>query len=188
MLVIDSDGTVSVQFDAARMTEINEQTAIWVQHLKVEPGKLQRHIWRGQLNESDPELWDKITGRVQRGFMGEWAVAAYLRAPYAWRLLDAQRDVSDVDGVHVRTVDDYTKRLITHEYDNPGPYVLAVADWDTATVVLRGWLHLRHCNVPEHWWATPKAPAFFTPATALHPMPMLRHHYNERKRRLNNGV
>lgn len=185
MLVIDQTGTVSVQFDRARMALIDGNTETWIQHLRERPDKLQRHKWRGQLADTDPELWDKITGRVRRGFMGEAATAAYLRAPYEWRLLNAERDETDVDGVQVRTVDDYTKRLITHEYDKPAPYVLAVADYDTATVVLRGWLHLRHCNVPEHWWDTPNAPAFFTPATALHPMPMLRHYYNERKRRCN---
>ena len=188
MLVIDSDGTVSVQFDRWRMDELREQTDIWVQHLKTNPNKLERHIWRGQLDPSDPNLWETITGRVQRGFMGERAVAAYVRAPYEWRLLECGRDETDVDGIQVRTVDNFKKRLITHEYDRPAPYVLAVADWDTATVVLRGWLHLRHCNVKEHWWATQKAPAFFTPATALHPMPILRRHYEKRKRRLNSGV
>ena len=188
MLVIDSDGTVSIQFDPWRMQEIQKQTETWINHLKANPRKLKRHIWRGQLNESDPHLFDKITGRCQRGFMGERAVAAYVRAPYEWRLLESERDETDVDGIQVRTVDDFTKRLITHEYDRPAPYVLAVADWDTATVVLRGWLHLRHCNVREHWWATSRAPAFFTPATELHPMRTLREHYKNRKRRLSNGV
>jgi hypothetical protein len=188
VLVIDSDGTVSVQFDPWKMQEIQEQTNTWVQHLKDNPAKLERHIWRGQLNPSDPNLWNTIMKRCQRGFMGERAVAKYVGATYEWRLLEAGRDETDVDGIQVRTVDNFRKRLITHEYDRPAPYVLAVADWDTATVVLRGWLHLRHCNVREHWWATQRAPAFFTPATELHPMRTLRQHYNDRKRRLNNGV
>lgn len=188
MLVIDSDGGVSVQFDKARMAMIDKNTETWLAHLRARPDKLERHVWRGQLSDSDPALWDKITERVQRGFMGETATAAYLRAPYEWELLNAERDETDVDGVQVRTVSDFNKRLITHEYDKPAPYVLAVADYGTASVVLRGWLHLRHCNVQDHWWATIRAPAFFTPATALHPMPTLRHYYNERKRRCQNGV
>ena len=185
MLVIDRAGTVSVQFDPARMAVIDKNTNLWLAHLRGNPDKLRRHIRRGLLTESDPALWERITERVQRGFMGELATATYLRVPYEWRLLNAETDETDVDGVQVRTVDDFNKRLITHEYDKPAPYVLAVADYGTASVILRGWLHLRHCNVPEHWWAESKAPAFFTPATALHPMSSLRQYHEQRKRRCN---
>ena len=181
MLVIDRAGTVSVQFDGARLATVDRNTEIWLEHLRGNPDKLARHIKRGLLDPTGADTWNKIKERVQRGFMGELAVASYLRAPYEWRLDDSHG--TDVDGVQVRTVDNYTKRLITHEYDPPAPYVLAVADYGTASVVLRGWLHLRHCNIREHWWAESNAPAFFTPATALHPMATLRQHYDKRKRR-----
>jgi hypothetical protein len=186
VLVIDRDNRVTVQLDRARMAMIDELTETWLAHLRERPTKLERHIHRGQLAVNDPQLWDKITERVQRGFMGEMATAAYLRAPYKFDINDYA--ASDVDGVEVRTVGDFNKRLITHEYDKPAPYVLAVADYGTASVVLRGWLHLRHCNQPEHWVNTVRAPAFFTPATALHPMHTLRHYYQQRKRRCTNGV
>lgn len=183
MLVIDRAGTVSVQFDPGRMATINRNTDTWLAHLRCNPDKLARHIKRGLLDHTDTALWERITERVQRGFMGELAVATYLRAPYEFDINDYP--ASDVDGVEVRTVDNLNKRLITHEYDKPAPYVLAVADYGTASVILRGWLHLRHCNVPDHWWADSPAPAFFTPATALHPMATLRAYYNQRKRRCN---
>ena len=93
-------------------------------------------------------------------------------------------NATDVDGVQVRTTDNLRKRLITHEYDPPAPYVLAVADYGTQTVILRGWLHLRHCNVPEYWRTDVVAPAYFVPATALHPMATLRQYYQQRKRRI----
>ena len=185
MLVIDDHGTVSVQFDAARMAVVDRNTNIWLAYLRGNPDKLRRHLWRGLLDESDPDVFDRVRHRVQIGFMGELATAVYLREPYEWHLRDIERDETDVDGVQVRTVDDYNKRLITHDYDTPAPYVLAVADYGTASVVLRGWLHLRHCNVPEHWFTQTRAPAYFTPATALHPMPTLRQYHEQRKRRLN---
>lgn len=183
MLVIDEQGAVSVQFDGGRMAMVDRNTNIWLAHLRGNPKKLHAHIRRGLLNENDPDVFDKIRERVQRGFMGEIATAVYLREPYEWQLLNADRDALDVAGVQVRTVGDYGKRLITHEYDPPAPYVLAVADYGTASVVLRGWLHLRHCNVPDHWWADSPMPAFFTPATALHPMATLRQYHEQRKRR-----
>ena len=185
MLVIDERGAVSVQFDPARMTVVDRNTNTWLAHLRGNPTKLAAHIRRGLLNPDDPAVMETIRERVQRGFMGEMATAVYLREPYEWRLLNADRDALDVAGVQVRTVDNYQKRLITHEYDPPAPYVLAVADYGTASVVLRGWLHLRHCNVPDHWWAHLNPPAYFTPATALHPMRTLREYHEQRKRRCN---
>lgn len=181
MLVIDRDGTVAVHFDPARMAVVDKNTAIWVEHLRSKPDKLRRHVHRGLLDANQPDLWQKITERVQRGFMGELATAVYLRAPYEWDLQNYA--ATDVDGVQVRTVSDFNKRLITHEYDPQAPYVLAVADYGTASVVLRGWLHLRHCNVRAHWRDDSRAPAYFVPATALHPMAMLRSEYTKRKRR-----
>jgi hypothetical protein len=163
------------------MATVDKNTDTWLNHLRSNPDKLRRHVHRGLLDGDDPELWAKITERVQRGFMGELAVAAYLRAPYEWRLENPAD--TDVDGVQVRTVSDFKKRLITHEYDPQAPYVLAVADYGTASVVLRGWLHLRHCNVREHWRNDSRAPAYFVPATALHPMATLRQYYQQRKRR-----
>lgn len=188
MLVISDVGTVSVQFDNERLAMIDRNTNTWLAHLDSNPKVLERHVLRGGLSMADPKLFDRIRERVERGFMGELATAVYLREPYQWRLLNADSDEFDVAGVQVRTVDNYTKRLITHQYDKPAPYVLAVADYGTRSVVLRGWLHLRHCNVPAHWEMNVPKPAFFTPATALHPMDTLREHHQQRKRRLSNGI
>ena len=184
MLVIDRDGTVIVNFDPGRMATVDRNTNTWLAYLRGDETALRRHIHRGNLNATQPDLWDVITERVQRGFMGELATAAYLRAPYEWRLQTYDKNGTDVDGIQVRTTDNLRKRLITHEYDPPAPYVLAVADYGTQTVILRGWLHLRHCNVREHWRTDVGAPAYFVPATALHPMATLRQYYQQRKRRI----
>ena len=173
MIVISDTGTITIQFDNTQMAVINRNTNVWLAYLRGNPDRLHRHVKRGLLNLSDKAVFDRIRERVQRGFMGELATAEYLRVPYEWHLRDIDSDDFDVAGIQVRTVDDYNKRLITHEYDKPAPYVLAVADYGTASVVLRGWLHLHECNRPEHWFTGTAAPAFFTPATVLHPMDTL---------------
>jgi len=173
VIVTDNTGTITIQFDNTQMAVINRNTNVWLAYLRGNPDRLRRHVARGLLNLSETDVFERIRERVQRGFMGELATAEYLGVPYHWELRDIQSDEFDVAGIQVRTVDDYNKRLITHEYDKPAPYVLAVADYGTASVVLRGWLHLRDCNRPEHWFTGTAAPAFFTPATALHPMATL---------------
>lgn len=125
----------------------------------------------------------KLRANMVMGFVGEVATAEYLDAEHHLVILHKGHGESDVDGVEVRSVTNPTHCLITNSQDKRAPFVLALVDVDTATVALRGWLHLRHCNVPAHWRTDVPRPAYFTPATALQPMATLRAYYQERKRR-----
>ena len=118
-----------------------------------------------------------------KGFIAEQALATYLDAPYVMEIGHNAAQRADVDGIEVRSVGRFTDCLITTPQDKQAVYVLAVVDLDFLEVVLRGWLHLRHCRVKEYWRTDIPKPAFLTPATALHPMTTLRDEYQRRKRR-----
>lgn len=183
MIVIDPAAIVTVQLSNDEMRQLHAHCNQWLAMWRNYPVLIERYAERGGIPLNAPDLSERAYRTLVMGRMGEMAVAQYLDAPYALNVQPGDINPTDVDGVEVRAVDNYLKRLITHEYDKPAPYVLAVCDDGTASVVLRGWLHLRHCNVPAHWWADAPKPAYFTPATELHPMAMLRHYYEQRKRR-----
>lgn len=182
MIVINPAELVTVQLTTADMGALTDHANQWCDMWASNPVLVQRYVTR----RGKPLNANTITEHRQHvinAFMGELATARYLGAPYEMRVLAGDINPTDVDGVEVRAVDNMSKCLITRTYDKPAPYVLAVCDEGIASVVLRGWLHLRHCNVPAHWRPTAPNPAYFTPATELHPMAMLRHYYEQRKRR-----
>lgn len=184
MLVIDEQtGYVSVQLNRQFMADLEKHVDAFIRQWVREPHKMANYVQRSGLHLTGPKLLAALHETTRRGFMGEKALADYLGVDYQLRVFAGYEPETDVDGVEVRTVDTWQKRLITHPYDKRAPFVLAVADHGTATVYLRGWLHLRHCNVANHWWAEAPHPAYFTPATALHPMASLLYHHQNRKRR-----
>lgn len=182
MLVIDDQTGVWVHFDNARMALVDEHTDTWERHMRQRPDKLRRFARRGLLDVDAPRFWEYCRERWRRGFMGELAVAAYLRAPYDWRLETAED--RDVDGVQVRTATTKRKPLITRTSDKSAPYALAVPDYDTCVALLQGWLPLKQCNVAEYYVEHETAPCFMVPPTALQPMRTLRQEYEQRKRRV----
>ena len=183
MIVTDALGTVTVQLENDAMAELHKHCKKWIAMWRRYPVLIERYSQRGGLSPTAPDLADRAYHTLLLGRMGELATARYLDAPYSLTVQPGDINPTDVDGVEVRAVDSYQKRLITHEYDKPSPYVLAVCDDGTATVVLRGWLHLRYCNQAQNWRTDVPKPAYFTPGTVLQPMDTLRTYYQNRKRR-----
>jgi hypothetical protein len=179
-IVSNADGTVTVQFDIDTLLKLDSFAHDMVQQCFREPIKVERFVGGRNVPKGD---YDVMHQKTRIAFMGEQATADYFGAPYTLRSYEGYTGKTDVDGIEVRTTDCFTKRLITHTYDKPAPFVLAVADFGTGTVVLRGWATLRECNVAAHWWNDAPQPAYFTPPTVLHPMHTLLAFYNERKRR-----
>lgn len=178
MIVISETGTVTLQLDTTMVRNTNE----FVTELRAT--RSTEAAWNKRFVDGVETQQDHLV----RAYLAEQAVAEYVDFDYRLEISDKARQRTDVDGIEVRAVRLLTHRLITQPHDKPAPYVLAVVDIDVATVVLQGWLHLRHCNVPAHWETNVPKPAYFTPPTALHPMDTLREHYHNRKRRLSNGI
>jgi len=172
VLVIDQTGTVEVQQDLLTV----QRTKQFVDLLLTVRRREAR--WT-EMFVDDPAMRPE---HLLRAFLAEQAFAEYLDCPYRLEISDKARR-TDVDGIEVRAVRRMTDHLITQPFDKQAPYVLAVVDHEIATVILRGWLELRDCNVREHWRSDAPRPAFFTPATALHPPATLRDQYQQRKRR-----
>ena len=174
MIVTNALGTVTIQLTLDALRDVTA----FVDKLIDRTNHDLRHLITNFVDSPN-----KMREKMVMGFIGEVAVAEYLDAIHHLAILHKGHGETDVDGVEVRSVNNPTHCLITHKYDKPAPYVLAFVDVDTATVVLRGWLHLRHCNVPGHWRTDVPKPAYFVPATVLQPMDTLRAYYQERKRR-----
>lgn len=164
------DGYVWVDLTEEMPAVIEHATAfneIW----RKNPALVKRWITRRGPNLNGKTIWDDHHEKVVLGFMGEIALAKHLDIAYEWRLQPGDLNPTDVAGYEVRTVDSARKRLITHSYDKPAPYVLAIADQHTATVCLAGWAWLAECNRPEHDLSSAHwHPAYFTPISALHPI------------------
>lgn len=175
MIVIDETDQVTVQLDLATLLDVTQ----FVEKLIARAETNLPHLITNWFD--DPA---KMRAKMIMGFVGEKAVAEYLDAPHVFDLtLEKGHGLKDVDGVEVRSVEAMTHCLITHNYDKPAPYVLAVVDVHVATVLLRGWNTLAFCNQTKHWRTDVPRAAYFTPATALHPMSKLRTYYTNRKRR-----
>ena len=184
MIVIDVNNLVCVQFDELQMQALRVYRDKWVAQWEQTPALVERYLERRGSSRPRNELLVEHRHKVLLGFMGEAALAQFLHVEYEHNVVPGDVNPTDVDGVEVRSTDSFNKRLITHSYDKPAPYVLAVCDEHVAVAYLRGWLHLRHCNVQQHLDKPTNGPAaYFTPATALHPMDTLREHYHNRKRR-----
>lgn len=189
MIVIDQNDVVSVQFSDRQMDELRAYRDKWVANWEQTPAMVNRYLERRASTRPLQEVLEEHRAKVLLGFMGELALCQYFGVDYHYAVVPGDVSPTDVDGVEVRSTDSFTKRLITHSYDKPTAYVLAVCDEHVAVAYLRGWLHLRDCNVAKHLAKPNNGPwAYFTPATALHPMDTLRNYYLNRKRRLNNGV
>jgi len=174
VIVTDQIGLVTIQLSLQTLLDVND----FVDKLIDRTNHDLHHLRTNFVD--DPT---KMRAKMVMGFVGEVAVAEYLDAEHHLVILQKGHGESDVQGVEVRSVTNPTHCLITHPHDKPAPFVLALVDVNTATVVLRGWLHLRHCNVRPHWRADVPRPAYFTPATALQPMATLRAYHQDRKRR-----
>ena len=168
MLVINFDGTVTVQLDLRTVRYVKDYAGAFMHDDSTKWCK-QNFVAADQVRQD----------KIERGFLAEMAVAQYVNYDKKFSIVNPDR--TDVDGIEVRSVDTMQKHLITHKYDKQAPYVLAVSDVETATVILRGWLPLEDCNIDAHWWAHAPRPAYFTPATVLHPMATLRDKYNQKK-------
>jgi len=168
VLVINLDGTVTVQLDLATVRYVKDFAGAFLFDDSTK--------WCNDIFVADQA--QRLT-KVEQGFLAEMAVAQYVGYDKKQSLVNPDR--TDVDGIEVRSVDTMQKRLITYTHDKQAPYVLAVSDVDTATVILRGWLPLQDCNIDAHWNTQAKRPAYFTPATVLHPMATLRDKYNQKK-------
>lgn len=127
-------------------------------------GFTHRHAWRPDPKEEQQ--------RQLVGHLGEVALAKFLGVTYEWPLeYDAAR--YDVAGHEVRSTLRFDGSLITHETDKPAPYVLALVhriSYYKFDVVLAGWIPLEEANQPQHWRTDTRAPAYFTPQTALRPI------------------
>ncbi len=183
MLVTNDNGTVSVQLTLEQMDIVYRLRDRWAYKVRHNPAFAQRYLQRRKgfgTTMTDEQLWDEHYNQKMPGsLMAEMATAQYVGAPWFMRVEMGDINPPDVDGIEVRAVDSIDKCLLTRPYDKPAPYVLGMYDIGTATVLLRGWLHLRHCNVAAH----ARNDIFLTPPTALHPMVMLRDEYHQRKRR-----
>ena len=173
MIVISQLDEVTVQLDLETLLEVTN----FVDKLLANPNS--QHLVTNFVDNPN-----KIRAKMIMGFTGEKAVAEYLDAPHVLQQgLLRGHGQTDVDGIEVRSVEQMGHCLITNSKDKPAPYVLAVVDVHVATVVLRGWANLQDCHKPEFWRTDVPRPAYFTPATALHPMDTLRTQYQNRKRR-----
>lgn len=184
MIVIDEQNAVCIQFTVEQMQGLRDYRDKWVANWLETPAMVKRYLERRNSTKPLHKVLSEHRDKALLGFMGELALCQYLGITYPYRIVPGDVNPTDVDGIEVRATDSFTKRLITHSYDKPSPYVLAVCDENVAVAYLRGWLPLRDCNVAAHLSNPNNGPwAYFTPATVLHPMAMLRTHYENRKRR-----
>jgi hypothetical protein len=183
VLVTNDNGIVSVQLTLEQMDTVyrvrNRWCKEWLQNDVLRERYLKRRKRFGTTMTDEQLLDEHYNDKMPGAIMTEMATAQYFGAPWLMRITPNQTNPTDVDGIEVRAVDSLHKCLLTNPYDKQAPYVLGVYDIGTATVLLRGWLHLRHCNVPAH----ARNGIFLTPATLLHPMATLRDEYHQRKRR-----
>jgi len=181
--VIDQNGTVSVQLTLEQMDTVYRVRDRWCHMWRNDTVLVARYLERRKrfgTTMTDEQLLDEhYNDKMPGAIMAEMGTAQFLNAPWLMRIKPGLTNPTDVDGIEVRAVDSMHKCLLTNPYDKPAPYVLGVYDIGTATVLLRGWLHLRHCNVAAH----ARNGIYLTPATALHPMATLRDEYQQRKRR-----
>jgi len=182
VLVTNDNGTVSVQLTLQQMDTVYRVRDRWCEMWRSNPLLVKRYLERrkrfGTTMTDEQLLYEHYNDKKPGSLMVEMATAQYVGAPWSPRVMSGDINPTDVDGIEVRAVDSINKCLLTRPFDKPAPYVLGMYDIGTATVLLRGWLHLRHCNVAAH----ARNDIYLTPATVLHPMPSLRAAY-QRKRR-----
>jgi hypothetical protein len=105
------------------------------------------------------------------GGYGEQALAVYLGVEWGFKPYDIT--ANDVAGYEVRSTYHAKGRLLTHNEDKNGLYILAIIDRDTYTVNLAGWSNLKRCNTPGRWATDLPAPCYAMPQADLWPMEML---------------
>lgn len=130
-------------------------------------GAKHRHDWNPNSEEEQR--------RQLVGWVGELALAKHLGVPYDFAT-DYDKTRHDVAGVEVRSTEHFDGHLITYPDDKAAPFVLALVhriSFYKFDVVLAGWIDLPDANVPAHWRTNMRAPAYFTPQAALHPMSTL---------------
>lgn len=131
-------------------------------------GAKHRHAWQPNSEEEQR--------RQLVGWIGELALAKHLKVPYGFAV-DYDKTRHDVAGVEVRSTEHFNGHLITYPDDKAAPFVLALVhriSFYKFDVVLAGWIDLADANTPEHWRTNMRAPGYFTPQAALHPLATLR--------------
>lgn len=132
-------------------------------------GAKHRHAWQPNSEEEQR--------RQLVGWIGELALAKHLKVPYEFAV-NYDKTRHDVAGFEVRSTEHFNGHLITYPDDKAAPFVLALVhriSFYKFDVVLAGWIDLADANTPEHWRTDMRAPGYFTPQAALHPMATLRH-------------
>jgi hypothetical protein len=115
----------------------------------------------------------KVTNSYQtnlQGCLGEQALAIYLGVEYHHTGYDPT--ANDVAGYEVRATRCQTGRLLTHDHDKNGLYVLAIIEQDNL-INLAGWSNLKRCNIPARWDETLPKPCYAVRQADLWPMDML---------------
>jgi hypothetical protein len=115
----------------------------------------------------------KVTNSYQtnlQGCLGEQALAIYLGVEYHHTGYDPT--ANDVAGYEVRATRCQTGRLLTHNHDKNGLYVLAIIEQDNL-INLAGWSNLKRCNIPSRWDVTLPKPCYAVRQADLWPMDML---------------
>ena len=102
------------------------------------------------------------------GACGECAVARALNQYWSGNLGDLKAD--DVGALQVRTRRLHDYGLILHKKD-PDDRIFVLVTGVAPELWVRGWLYA-HEGKLEKWWSDPAGgrPAYFVPASALHPM------------------
>lgn len=123
--------------------------------------------------------WNPTSEEEQRrqlvGWLGELALAKHFGVEYGFAT-NYDKTRHDVAGVEVRSTEHFDGHLITYQDDKAAPFVLALVhriSFYKFDVVLAGWIDLHDANTPEHWRTNMRAPGYFTPQAALHPMATL---------------
>lgn len=124
-------------------------------------------------NQRHRDYGRKVTNSYQtnlQGCLGEQALAIYLGVEYHHTGYDPT--ANDVAGYEVRATRHQTGRLLTHDHDKNGLYVLAIIEQDNV-INLAGWSNLKRCNIPNRWDVTLPKPCYAMRQADLWPMDML---------------
>lgn len=105
------------------------------------------------------------------GNFGEKALAKYLNVAWGFTAYDPK--ANDVAGYEVRATYHANGRLLTHDEDKKGLYVLATVNRAKYLVTLWGWSNLKRCNTPNRWADDMPYPCYAMPQTELWPLDML---------------
>ena len=150
--------------EVARVRQHRERVATYAATI----GAKHRHAWH-----PDPQEEQR---RQTVGWLGELAVAKHFGVKYEFAT-DYDKARHDVAGLEVRSTEHFDGHLITYPDDKPAPYVLALVhriSFHKFDVVLAGWIDLHNANTDAHWRTNMRAPGYFTPQSALHPLSTLR--------------